>query len=311
MIRSRMNCTRKLKNSPWKTARCFVSIALLYLVWQFCWTENAHGTDVGFKSTNGNSFLFSMTLPVGNLVQRTEPKKKYLQNIQRKTLTTSELQQIKGHYGSSPVVIEKYKLIFFFNEKSACTTWKNFLLQLSGNKVRLENVHNPRINKLKYLSYYNNKAVSSMILNSSWTKAAFVREPRARLLSCFLEKVLNNDFFWKVCGVHTKSFTKFLHIIQKCKESHWQSQVRAPKWLYKKMIIGTMSNITDFTIALLKRIGAWDNNKSLLNNFRRSPHAKNASEKLREYYNSTDIQDTIFDMYKQDYEVFGFEKQYF
>lgn len=238
----------------------------------------------------------------------------YQYKFQKTFLTFEELKQIKRTYFNSPIVVEKYKLVFFWNEKSGCSTWKHILQYLSGINVTHPEmtVHNPKKNGLKYLCDYSDKEVSFMILNNSWTKAAFVREPRERILSTYFNKVLHANTLWQLCRERSKSFNVFLHVIKTCNDEHWESQVRAPRWLYQQMLIGTMSDFTHFTESLLKKIGAWTTDiRTKLANFRYSPHATNASKRLLHFYNDTKLQDIIFDLYKDDYEVFGFDKKYF
>lgn len=231
----------------------------------------------------------------------------------RTNLSKDELGMIKRGFYVSPIVNKKYKLILFWNEKSACTYWKRIMQFLEGlNLTALKGeVHNPYENGLTYLYDYSDENVTSMILDNTWTKVAFVREPRERILSCFFDKVLREPHFKLKCNKTITSFEVFLNEIKTCKDPHWESQVRAPIWLYKNMFIGKMSNITDFTVDLLKKIGAYTTDiQSKLREFRKAHYASNAGSILQQYYNDTKLEDTIFDMYKDDYEVFGFDKNY-
>lgn len=56
-------------------------------------------------------------------------------------------------------------------------------------------LHNPKLNGLKCICDYDDKEVEAMMLNSSWIKAAFVREPRERILSAYLNKVIEGNYF--------------------------------------------------------------------------------------------------------------------
>ncbi|CAC5416926.1 CHST9 [Mytilus coruscus] len=155
------------------------------------------------------------------------------------------------------------------------------------------------------------------MFNNFWTKAVFVREPRERILSSFLDKGLNKASMMQFCRrPAVKSFSEFLKLIKQCKEPHWSSQVRLPRYFYKNTMIGKMPDIYTFTQKLLTKIGAWnDTIKDWLHSKeqweRSRHHATNAREKLFQYYNDTKTQDIIFEMFADDYEVFKFDKKYF
>ncbi|CAC5407238.1 unnamed protein product [Mytilus coruscus] len=221
------------------------------------------------------------------------------------------IQQLKYRH-SSPIVVPKYKLIFFWSEKSACTYWKRLLQFIQGiNKTIL---HDPR-SGLKTLNMFNNCKIMDMMNNEQWLKAAFVREPRERILSSYLDKGQHRHVMNEVCKINrTLSFNEFLEIIKHCKNGHWDKQFRAPEYFYKQMMVRKFSEISSYTERLLKRIGAW--NEKVQNWLKSSkqiyqPHATNAKSKLVTYYNDTKSQDLIFDLFSDDYKVFGFDRTYF
>ncbi|CAG2191321.1 CHST9 [Mytilus edulis] len=229
-------------------------------------------------------------------------------------LSKVDLKQITRTWYQSPIVVTKYKLIFFWNEKAGCTYWKKLLQVIQG----LENneVHHPDFNGLSYLINYKDNEITEMMFDDSWTKAVFVREPRERILSCYLEKGLDNAHMMNNCAQTVKSFIEFLNLTKTCKDPHWSSQVRAPKYFYKNMMIGKMPDILTFTEKLLTKIGAWNESvkdwiysKDRKNKTRY--HARKAEDKLFQYYNDTKTQDIIFEKYADDYDVFNFEKKYF
>ncbi|VDH94748.1 Hypothetical predicted protein [Mytilus galloprovincialis] len=230
-------------------------------------------------------------------------------------LTNQELRQIKRSGTSSPIVVRKYKLIFFWNEKAGCTYWKRLLQFIQGLKNK--DVHDPGRNGLTYLTQCKDNEIIDMMFNDTWTKVVFVREPRERVLSAFLEKGLNPARMRDMCGrPAVKSLLEFITLIKTCKDVHWSSQVKLPRHLYKYTWIGKMPDINTFTENLLTKIGAWGATvKDYLHSkeqFERTrPHATSASEKLLQYYNDTKSQDIIFKMYADDYDVFKFDKKYF
>ncbi|VDI54481.1 Hypothetical predicted protein [Mytilus galloprovincialis] len=264
-------------------------------------------------STVSKNTLLSFNRPDGH------NKKQNISKLARKVvpqLTKVELRQIKRytHY-SSPIVVSKYKLIFFWNEKVGCTYWKSLLQFIQG--IKNKEVHDPRRNGLTYLIQFKDNDITDMMFNEAWIKAVFVREPRERVLSAFLDKGLNNSLMMDLCGrPSVKSFPEFLAVIKLCKDVHWSSQVKLPRHLYKNTIIGKMPDINKFSENLLTKIGAWnDTVKDWLHSKeqfgRTRHHATSARQKLLQYYNDTKSQDIIFEMYTDDYEVFNFDKKYF
>ncbi|VDI07848.1 Hypothetical predicted protein [Mytilus galloprovincialis] len=212
-----------------------------------------------------------------------------LSNRSVPSLTDAELKQIKRTWYNSPIVVMKYRLIFFWNEKSGCSFWKSLLQYIQG--LKRDDMHNPYVNGLKYLINFEDNDIISMMYNDSWTKAVFVREPRERMLSSYLDKGLNDGFIMVNCKRTVKTFSEFLELAKQCPNAHWESQVRAPKYFYKKMMIGKMADISTFTEKLLTKIGAWNETVKIWLHSKDSEkksrsHAQNAGENC---YNITTI----------------------
>ena len=182
---------------------------------------------------------------------------KWIEVSKEPYLSNEELQQLSMTFMYSPIVVAKYKLFFFYNEKSGCSYWKR-LLQYIQNITNTNQIHSPASNKLSYLRNFNTQTIASiyMMYDKSWIKAAFVREPRERILSAYLNKVVDENALIEFCNEYSKTFTGFLKVIKTCQNIHWNSQVRAPVHFYKNMIIGKMEHIFEFTELLLKKIGA-------------------------------------------------------
>jgi hypothetical protein len=238
---------------------------------------------------------------------------KWIEVSEQPYLSETELRQLLLTNFSCPIVVPKYRLIFFHSEKSACTYWKRLLQYIQNIKIKHADIHNPGKNKLTYLRHFDRDTITSMMYNTSWIKAAFVRDPRERILSAYLHRVIANDHMLrKACHNDSETFAAFLEVIQTCKDTHWRSQVRAPAHFYKNMMIGKMEHITEFTELLLRKIGAWNRNTELwlkskyIDALR---HATDAKNKTMQYYNK-EYEDMIFNMYRQDYEVFGFDRSY-
>lgn len=94
----------------------------------------------------------------------------------------------------SPVVVERYRLLFFTVPKVACTTFKALFRRMGGYADwATKSPHDPKTNGLQYLSHYNRTAQAEYMTSPDWTRAIFVRDPLARTLSAYLEKGLGND----------------------------------------------------------------------------------------------------------------------
>jgi hypothetical protein len=105
------------------------------------------------------------------------------------------------------------------------------------------NVHLPEIHNVPYLSQYSIEDATAMMTSPEWTKAVFVREPKERVLSAFLDKAVNETRFFKNkcckrlkdshdmqdCIRNMKSFPSFLHYVTEypveCGNVHWEAQV--------------------------------------------------------------------------------------
>lgn len=232
-------------------------------------------------------------------------------------ISNSEMAMIKRPLYTSAIVLLKYKLIFFWSEKSGCTYWKRIFQYIQGIKMIMteENAHHAFKNGLFTITHFKDSEVLSVMNNDSWTKVAFVREPRERILSSFLDKGLDDHFMKYFCKKKVKSLSEFIKLIKTCKDRHWESQVRLPRCFYNHITIGYMSDIKSFTMLLLKKVGAWNDNvekwlQSKNVSIATRPHARNAKEKILKYY-TRELEQDIFDMYADEYDVFHFEKKLF
>lgn len=145
-------------------------------------------------------------------------------------------------FDSAPIVDEEHNLIFFTVPKVACTTFKFLFRRIAGvedwdfqDGADAKNLpHNPRFNNLKYLYHYSLEEASTMMTDPSWTKAIFVRDPKTRFLSAFLDKAVGNygSFIANFCCTEAKKCTeeKFdrrtsvLKAIKQCQVPAWDSR---------------------------------------------------------------------------------------
>jgi Sulfotransferase family len=152
--------------------------------------------------------------------------------------------------------------------------------------------HQPGANGLNYLYHYTPRQADFMLTDPSWTRAIFVREPKERLLSAYLDKALHNG--GKYVKVHCcdvpqlkallqcdigrdhkggrafpppkspqtslVSFPEFLQTVYpQCMDPHWRPQAERMPEKYWKYInfVGHMDTVKSDTRRLLEALGAW------------------------------------------------------
>jgi len=92
---------------------------------------------------------------------------------------------------------------------------------------------------LKYLADFAIDEAELMLTNKKWTRAIFLRDPKGRVLSAFLNKAAHGNYFKNNCCqckyrrnetlVHQcaedgKVFKNFLSISMSCMDKHWLPQ---------------------------------------------------------------------------------------
>lgn len=131
-----------------------------------------------------------------------------------------------------------------------------------------------------------------MMNSNEWTKAVFLREPKERVLSAFLNKYVQGGgriFAKKCCKKYVKpqsrreeclvhvdksrkqkrkdDFSYFLSVSQECKNVHWQTQyeIMDAKWWAKINFVGYLHNAAEDSKKLLQGlksvkdgVSAWD-----------------------------------------------------
>ena len=180
----------------------------------------------------------------------------------------------RGLWDASPIVLESHKLIFFSIPKVSCTTFKQLFRRMMGYKNWksqdgvLMLPHNPHRNGLKYLYDYSLEEANEMMTSPLYTRAVFVRDPKMRFLSAFLDKALSNDGSYlrdKCCPTgecieKAQTLEGFLQLTETCQDTHWmpQSERMHPKhWKYINYV-GHLENVENDTKQLLQKVGAWE-----------------------------------------------------
>ena len=230
---------------------------------------------------------------------------------------------------SSPIVLEKYKLIFFTTAKVACTTWKQlFRRMMDYEDWYVEGTEdllpwNPLTNGLKYLNNYDRATATKMMTSTEWTRAIFLRDPKERLLSAYLDKVIKEpEVVLNTCCYHERdcispntTFDEFARLAFQCQNEHWAPQRKRMEEKYWPHInfVGYMDSIARDSRKLLENIGAWeeygatgwgdDGKKAIFHSQPGSAgrkHATSARNRLRQYY-TPDLELEVEEFYKEDY----------
>lgn len=231
------------------------------------------------------------------------------------TLEEGDLIYKGTEFWNKPIVIEEYNLILFNIPKVASSELKI----LSRRMMRYDNwdtfpeyaTHDPSVNGLSFLHDYPLDVANEMMNSEKWTRAVFVREPKGRLLSAYLNKfVKDGDYFVSHCCKGDQycekrvadgdAFDYFLEKSLHCRNPHWMPQAEEidEKWWSHMSFVGKMENAAADAERLLKSItssktgetaweeagkSGWMGNKAFLVRDE-APHATHADNKMKQYY---------------------------
>lgn len=236
----------------------------------------------------------------------------------------------------SPFVLEERRLLFFTIPKVACTVFKQLLRRMSGypnwKKHNNDLPHRQQFNGLKLLKDYPLNVANEMLTNDTWTRAIFVRDPKERLLSAYLDKGIKTNLINKWCckdtldcgDISATSFEGFLSIVPTCLNNHWEAQAHRmePKFWFTINFVGHMETATADTHRLLNMIAnnnEYDDDDALWVKFGASGwgingtehifqyastirHGTGSSDKIAKYYGSADIESKAREILRMDYE---------
>lgn len=136
-------------------------------------------------------------------------------------------------WDGAPVVIEKYKLLFFTIPQIGDEVWKQALRRMMGyddwKKMGESGLpHDPATNGLKYLYHYRIEEAEKMIQSPEWTKAIFVRSPKDRFLSVYHQMSRNRELVDNRCCPHApgcssslRNMIGFMELAENCFSTHW------------------------------------------------------------------------------------------
>jgi len=233
-----------------------------------------------------------------------------------------------------PVVNEEYKTIFFFIGKCAASEWKRMFVRMMGSpKWCARWIHKKEVNGLKWLDDYSIEEAQHFMTDPEWTRAIFVRNPKDRALSAFLDKAVGHtkhfvdhnckiyervgqDF--QACVDHHLEFGFFLKNITTALPNnvHWMpiyEQLDAKWWPYINYI-GNMDNLSEHAEDFLRSIvsdtdgvSAWERwGKTGWSSDERDCEAEGMSPFLtkQDKRHETDAHDKLREYYTPELEIF-------
>jgi Sulfotransferase family len=171
---------------------------------------------------------------------------------------------------SSPIVIESHKLIFFPVPKVADIMFMMLLRRMTGFENWKSLNVDPRDDGLVRLSDYSIEQATEMITSPEYTRATFLRDPKDRFLSTYLDLVLNRNTSIEqlCCRKDDKCFHKYhatirdfaTTLIWNCHDKHWIPMSRwiDPRFIPTLNFVGHLETVQTDARALLEHVGAWE-----------------------------------------------------
>jgi hypothetical protein len=236
-----------------------------------------------------------------------------------------------GNWDGAPIIVEEYKLIFFTQAKVASTVFKQLLRRMMHVEDWMMHKephipHNPAKNGLTYLYQLPPDKALHVMTAPDWTRAIFVRDPKERVLSAYLDKAARKNGLYvhrhccysdknQTCAKKaSRSFKDFIEVVSTscCCDPHWKSQskrIDAPSWKYINFV-GRFESLGEDTKRLLGRVDAselgvsgWGThgNESIFAEGTGASHQTSARAKFRRYYEESDIAAMVEDLYASDY----------
>ena len=132
----------------------------------------------------------------------------------------------------APIVLESHKLLFFDVPKVGSTGFKQLFLRMTGSKLwkerNADQLHWKAASYLQALSNFTLEKAQLMMTSPEWLRVIFVRDPKERLLSAFLDKVVRNR------GVYAgRACCKKYHYVREFREKKWGASKREIQCMYE------------------------------------------------------------------------------
>jgi hypothetical protein len=193
---------------------------------------------------------------------------------------------MNARINGAPIVIEQYKLIFFTIQKTGCTVWKQLFRKMMGYDDWRTGPTWGTKTGLKQLRHSNLTQATLLMNDPSYTRAIFVRDPKERFLSAFLDKAIHTEYVDETCCRKKKTletqeqcrhdsqnFTNFVQMTRSssngngnskgnggCLDPHWTPQWQRLEERYWPLLnfVGHLETAAQDAKRLLQNIGAWE-----------------------------------------------------
>ncbi|MCP4963769.1 MAG: sulfotransferase family protein [bacterium] len=238
---------------------------------------------------------------------------------------TEDARQAFSHH---VVIDHQHRFIFFTIPKVACTEWKRLFAGLAG----LPDWRDPPHHRygIPLLSAVEAAEAEDHLNDPAWTKAVFFRDPTVRLLSAYLDKIVNSDHIpLTTFGSRDGeiSFEVFIDCVTDSNtdvskyvglhpgtDPHWKPQgmtANIEKFLPCINYVGDFSNLYDDAKRLSNSLGIWDgycssgwgvSSREPMFFRNASHHFTGADDRLEEFY-SADLFEEVRIAYRKDYEL--------
>ncbi|MFW6009255.1 MAG: sulfotransferase family protein [archaeon] len=216
---------------------------------------------------------------------------------------------------------KNYNYMYFRIPKCANSTIVKTLCYYDKNVIFKEK---------SYLGYHKNQLKSNkfklLLLNKfpkNKFKFTFVRNPYSRVLSAYLDKIINPNHDKSITKIRNKikrkyiknknskiQFSDFITYLEKeglYDNFHWAPQSDLiPKDIKNINFVGKVENINkDLKFCIKKVFGKEKAKKFKIKNA--NSHKTNSSEKFAKYY-TPDLQKRVYKLYKNDFQKFKYKK---
>jgi tetratricopeptide (TPR) repeat protein len=164
----------------------------------------------------------------------------------------------------------------------------------------------------EFTGYYWEKVIS-VINDKDYFTFTFVRNPYSRILSAYLEKFIRDGKYRPPLGFEPDiapneiSFVEFLRRVREYPVSDLNAHF-TPQWYVlgldrsmKYDFIGRLENMSSDLPYVLSQL----NENQTFEVLHQAPHARNAAEKLKQYY-SEEEQALVAEIYEDDFKYFGY-----
>lgn len=215
----------------------------------------------------------------------------------------------------------KNDYIYFQVSKSASSTVKYYLqkMEVENTRRKVKNVNDRSLSPHVWPSQLKEEQFIDLLKCPRIKKVSFVRNPFARILSCYLHRIVAkpespSNRALSACNKGRAGpdipFSEFVRVI--CdqdsvnQERHWR--VQYDNVLYDLVdswhFIGTVESL-DNDINRLMALLRSDADDNARKNIDASPMTTSAQEKVKEYYTS-ELVDRLVDRYEKDFSTFGY-----